>query len=40
MLRSLRVENFKAWRDTGDVRLAPLTIFFGVNSAGKSSLRA
>lgn len=38
MLSSMRVENFKAWRDTGEVRLAPLTIFFGVNSAGKSSL--
>jgi len=38
MLRTLKVENFKAWRDTGDIRLAPLTIFFGVNSAGKSSL--
>lgn len=38
MLRTMRVENFKAWRDTGSVRLAPLTIFFGGNSAGKSSL--
>jgi predicted ATPase len=38
MLRSMRVENFKAWHDTGEIRLAPLTIFFGVNSAGKSSL--
>lgn len=38
MLRTMKVENFKAWRDTGPVRLAPLTIFFGGNSAGKSSL--
>ena len=38
MLKSIRVKNFKAWRDTGPVRLAPLTIFFGGNSAGKSSL--
>lgn len=38
MLRTMRIENFKAWRDTGPVRLAPLTIFFGGNSAGKSSL--
>lgn len=38
MLTSLRIRNFKAWRDTGDVRLAPLTVIFGANSAGKSSL--
>ena len=38
MLTSLRIKNFKAWRDTGSVRLAPLTVIFGANSAGKSSL--
>jgi len=38
MLTSLRIQNFKSWRDTGDVRLAPLTVIFGANSAGKSSL--
>lgn len=38
MLTRLRIKNFKAWRDTGDVRLAPLTVLFGANSAGKSSL--
>jgi predicted ATPase len=38
MLTSLRIENFKSWRDTGTVRLAPLTVIFGANSAGKSSL--
>lgn len=38
MLTSLRIQNFKAWRDTGAVRLAPLTVIFGANSAGKSSL--
>jgi predicted ATPase len=38
MLTSLRIRNFKAWKDTGDVRLAPLTVIFGANSAGKSSL--
>lgn len=38
MLTHLRIKNFKAWRDTGDIRLAPLTVFFGANSAGKSSL--
>ncbi len=38
MLTSLRIQNFKAWKDTGAVRLAPLTVIFGANSAGKSSL--
>jgi len=38
MLTSMRVANFKAWRDTGQIRLAPLTVIFGANSAGKSSL--
>lgn len=38
MLTSLRIRNFKAWVDTGAVRLAPLTVIFGANSAGKSSL--
>jgi predicted ATPase len=38
MLNSLRIQNFKSWADTGTVRLAPLTVIFGANSAGKSSL--
>lgn len=38
MLTTLRIKNFKAWKDTGEVRLAPLTVLFGANSAGKSSL--
>lgn len=38
MLTELRIRNFKAWKDTGLVRLAPLTVIFGANSAGKSSL--
>lgn len=38
MLTRLRYKNFKAWRDTGDVKLAPLTLLFGTNSSGKSSL--
>jgi len=38
MLRELRIKNFKNWSDTGAFRLAPITVFFGVNSAGKSSL--
>lgn len=38
MLTSLRIQNFKAWKDTGPMRLAPLTVIFGTNSSGKSSL--
>lgn len=38
MLTELQIENFKAWRHTGRVRLAPLTFLFGANSSGKSSL--
>jgi len=38
MLTTLQIKNFKGWRDTGRVQLAPLTVIFGANSAGKSSL--
>ena len=38
MLTELRIKNFKAWKDTGPIRMAPLTVIFGANSAGKSSL--
>jgi len=38
MLTKLRLKNFKAWKDSGDIRLAPLTVLFGTNSAGKTSI--
>lgn len=38
MLTHLRIKNFKAWKDTKEIHLAPLTVIFGANSAGKSSL--
>lgn len=38
MIKRLRIENFKGWEDTGVIRMAPLTLFFGANSSGKSSL--
>ena len=38
MLKSLRIQNFKAWKDTGTIRMAPITLFFGANSSGKSSI--
>ena len=38
MFTELHLQNFKSWVDTGAIRLAPLTVIFGGNSAGKSSL--
>jgi predicted ATPase len=38
VLTSLRFRNFKIWKDSGDLRLAPLTVLFGGNSAGKSAI--
>jgi predicted ATPase len=38
MLERMRIQNFKAWQDTGEIHLAPLTVFFGTNSSGKTSL--
>ncbi len=38
MLTRLRMENFKGWKDTGSIRMAPITLFFGANSSGKSSI--
>ena len=38
MLEKLRIQNFKGWKDTGDIQLAPITLFFGTNSSGKSSI--
>jgi len=38
MFTRLRIKNFKSWKDTRDIRLAPLTVFFGTNSSGKSSI--
>src|SRR6266403_4158590 len=38
MLTRLRFKNFKAWRDSEDIRLAPITLLFGTNSAGKTSI--
>lgn len=38
MLKKLRIQNFKIWEDTGEIELAPLTLLFGTNSSGKSSI--
>lgn len=38
MIKSIRIQNFKCWKDTTEVKMAPLTLFFGTNSSGKSSI--
>ncbi len=38
MLTHLQAKNFKSWADTGDIRIAPLTGFFGTNSSGKTAI--
>lgn len=38
MLTELRIQNFKGWKDSGKIRLAPITVLFGTNSSGKSSI--
>lgn len=38
MFTHLQFENFKSWKDTGEIRLAPLTGLFGTNSSGKTAI--
>lgn len=38
MLTQLRFQNFKSWKDTGEIRMAPLTGLFGTNSSGKTAI--
>lgn len=38
MITQLRFQNFKAWERFGPARMAPLTVLFGSNSSGKSSV--
>jgi len=38
MITHLRAQNFKSWKDTGDLRLGRLTGLFGTNSSGKTSI--
>jgi hypothetical protein len=38
MLTHLQLKNFKIWKDTGPVKMAPLTVLFGTNISGKSSI--
>jgi AAA15 family ATPase/GTPase len=38
MIKKLHILGFKSWEDTGTLRFAPLTGFFGTNSSGKTSI--
>lgn len=38
MIQTLRIQNFKGWMDTRTIHMAPITLFFGANSSGKSSI--
>ncbi len=38
MLNRFRLKNFKGWQDTKSIKMSPITLFFGVNSSGKSSI--
>ena len=38
MLKSIRLRNFKCFKDSGDINLKPLTIFCGTNSSGKTTI--
>lgn len=37
-LTKIRLENFKCFANSGDIPLAPLTVIFGRNNSGKSSI--
>lgn len=38
MITELGIQNFKSWKDTEKLQMAPLTGFFGANSSGKTSI--
>jgi predicted ATPase len=37
-ITSIRLQNFRCFHDTGEIPIRPLTVIFGRNNAGKSSL--
>ena len=37
MIDSIRIQNFRSFRDTGFIKLNKLNILLGTNSSGKSS---
>lgn len=38
MIKTFRLKNFKAFEDTGEIELKPITVLAGPNSGGKSSV--
>lgn len=38
MITSLSLRNFKSWRELPNIRMAPITGFFGANSSGKTGI--
>ena len=38
MIKTFRLRNFKAFEDTGNIELKPITVLAGTNSGGKSSI--
>lgn len=38
MFTTLYLQNFKSWKDTGEIALKPVTMLLGTNSSGKSTL--
>lgn len=38
MINNIEIHNFKCWENTGNIKLSPITVLFGENSAGKSSI--
>ncbi len=38
MLEKIRLTNYKAFEDTGEIRIAPVTLLLGKNNSGKSSI--
>ncbi|HVA46861.1 MAG TPA: DUF3696 domain-containing protein [Pirellulales bacterium] len=38
MFKSIRLQNFKSYKDSGEIPLAPLTVLVGLNNSGKSSI--
>lgn len=38
MIKSIKLKNFKVWKHTDSIKMAPVTLVLGTNSSGKSSL--
>jgi predicted ATPase len=38
MIKKIRIRNFKAFQDSGEIEIKPITVLIGANSSGKSSI--